>query len=1232
MRSGQRKPSLHRLVAALLTLLPNAAVTDATAQTLRTSRSIPPASISAQAASLTIVPSALTGRTLSPSALAFSASAPTVLAAAAASGSGAPILPNAAALSARIPVSAAAADAHVPTLLPMTDTTAGDFSEHVDGVEGNVKFDGTKRRDPVDLEAENAPPIQARTPIKSRLGGLTLKAATASRSAHAGRLKELRQVLGDGTMTPTGLIDPFLFQKASGEWSKARGAGLEGFLYSKLELERAGALTDAQQGDYFAYVDGLLSPVGWTAPLRESFISLSREALSAPQKNKRFNELLAASVKILQEQTLALDESRWGRQNSTYMIFARAYNKLRPGKNFFDSLDDQELARIKDETKAGEIWLMDIFQIGEVNRWGTGGGSVYSIKGYKIKPELGGEAGFDAFVARAKRAGLKVKTDFIPNHTSLDSDMLAQRPEGFLHFVPPQNLTDEQIMAGVPREEGPYFSPIYRLITTENYPENGKRIHKRILVHHPRTNYGDAMWVDLAQIDYSHPEARAWQSREMRRLLIDRGVDSVRRDMAYDIVNARFYHRWVQIIEQELQSTPEGWGRRGTVAMLEGFKARWAALRGAEFLEEATLAVKAAKPGAVMIDEAYSHATELSRAGSDGVYNKSDHDLSMGQVGLYDAMVSRDGARIRAALANAAFRRWQRGGAPMVNFIGTHDGGEGNPVDKFGRQFRAAAATAMLLRPILFYNGLEQGVGQKENLIADLSKSVDLEKAIPYDIPVLIDWSHGDPAVQGALRAIMAKGEEHRELLDRGVTDVLAPRQESPVVAYTVASEKSGVSLIVAANYSNDRAGALFAMDKPLLGAFGAFLPKADKRYMLRDALNQGADGQPLSFERSGKDLLDKGLYIELDGGAAHLFEVTELPAAPTTGPPQTAVSPANGAEGLRQGRLKKFFSASWDAWTQRLTDFAAIPFTLLQIPQIIQNVGNLRHGNSQALANLPWMGYSTGILGNMLLLSYFVSMKERSAARVQAIGVITSALVVGQIFWAGFMPAEAFFAIMPAIVGGLALNFLNMMGKLPAKVWSGWSKAGGLLGFVALPQVLWSSFAPAAAASFVPAAMAAFIPAAVVSFAPAIAAAAVGLAIIYLDSKDKLPAPVKKVWNSISGKTATALFMYGPIAQLLSNHANPAGMAGISVLTLLLAMAGNLVMLPRAMRVGMGGDWTWFTGSAWGVALGGWAVMLGMFSAGLVPAALFWPVTALIPASLLFAYLMNRSTLGLNP
>ena len=70
--------------------------------------------------------------------------------------------------------------------------------------------------------------------------------------------------------------------------------------------------------------------------------------------------------------------------------------------------------------------------------------------------------------------------------------------------------------------------------------------------------------------------------------------------MAYEVLNARYYHRWVKIIETELKSTPEGWGRQGTVAMLEGFKARWAALNNTEFLTEATNAVKATIPGAVM--------------------------------------------------------------------------------------------------------------------------------------------------------------------------------------------------------------------------------------------------------------------------------------------------------------------------------------------------------------------------------------------------------------------------------------------------------------------------------------------------------------------------------------------------------------------------------------------------------------------------------------------------------
>lgn len=686
-------------------------------------------------------------------------------------------------------------------------------------------------------------------------------------------LKDYKRALMDGLDAADGSrVGAFRF-KTAGEWVAARSAGLEGFLYTKRELARSGVSTLEQLDDQFKYVDALLSGSGVLAGWRSRFEGLRLSVLTPPQKLAAFDALLQDAVLELRGRVGAFDASSWGRRNATYMVFARAYNRLKPGRSFFDSLDEEELLRIKNDPaiRANELWLMDVFEIGEINRWGTGGGSSYSIKGYILKEELGGEEGFKALVGRAHKVGLKVKLDYIPNHTSLDSEMIRQRPEAFFHVVPPQYLSDEEIMAQVPRERSPSRAPIYRLVKTDSYPVGGKRVPMRILVHHPRTDYGDVMWVDLAQIDYSQPAAREWQTAQMRRLFETLGADSARRDMAYELLNARYPARWLHILKAELEDIPPGWMRERHERMIEDFEKRWRGLQGREFFEDATDEVKSRREDAVMIDEAYSHADELSRSGSDGVYNKNDHDLSRRQAGLYDAMQARDAGRIREALRHAAFRRWQRGGAPMVNFIGTHDGGEGNPVDKFGRFFKAAALTALMLRPILYYNGLEQGVGQRENLIGDLSRSVDTAKAIPYDIPVLIDWSKKDDANREHLAKVLEVGEKAAAVFDRGVMEVLENDWDAPIVAWSQ-SDGSSEHFVMAANWSERRSASRVRFDKAVLAGLGAFMPEAGRRYRFTDQLDPSK-----VYERDGAELLKDGLYIELEGGGTHLFRVEPL-------------------------------------------------------------------------------------------------------------------------------------------------------------------------------------------------------------------------------------------------------------------------------------------------------------------------------------------------------------------
>ena len=51
---------------------------------------------------------------------------------------------------------------------------------------------------------------------------------------------------------------------------------------------------------------------------------------------------------------------------------------------------------------------------------------------------------------------------------------------------------------------------------------------------------------------------------------------------------------------------------------------------------------------------------------------------------------------------------------------------------------------------------------------------------------------------------------------------------------------------------------------------------------------------------------------------------------------------------------------------------------------QIVKNARHLLAGDSASLGVLSWMGYATGFLGNMLLLSYFTARREQSACMVQ--------------------------------------------------------------------------------------------------------------------------------------------------------------------------------------------------------------------------------------------------------
>lgn len=279
---------------------------------------------------------------------------------------------------------------------------------------------------------------------------------------------------------------------------------------------------------------------------------------------------------------------------------------------------------------------------------------------------------------------------------------------------------------------------------------------------------------------------------------------------------------------------------------------------------------------------------------------------------------------------------------------------------------------------------------------------------------------------------------------------------------------------------------------------------------------------------------------------------------------------------------------AIWDSMTGRLAGSATIAFLLLQLPQIFLNFQNLTSGNTTALFAVPWMGQLTALLGNLSLLSYFAKKREVGAMVVQAVGVVSTWVVLLQLTMAGAMPLLVFTITATAVGLGLLLNMLNYKNLLSPHIWEIWEDVITVGGVSVLPQVMWSTFD-------------AVLPP---SLLPGLITMIIALSLVALRRLEKLPPVATKLLGDVSAWTATLLFMWGPVAQMWTNYLNPANIQGLSVFTVLLAMIGNGLLLPRALFTR---DRMWFTGASWGTIFQGWGILVTMYINKCISNAVFY-------------------------
>ena len=165
----------------------------------------------------------------------------------------------------------------------------------------------------------------------------------------------------------------------------------------------------------------------------------------------------------------------WFHDAVLYQIFPRIY-----GDGTLRAVTEN-LEAIRD-LGVNTIYLMPVHEIGRVRRIGALG-SPYSIRDhYSVAPELGTVDDLRTLVDRAHALGLRVLMDLVPNHTSYDNPLVTEAPSWY-------RLGPD----GVP------LPPV---------PE----------------------WRDVAQLDYSVPEVRAYMLDVARYWLRTAGIDGYRID------------------------------------------------------------------------------------------------------------------------------------------------------------------------------------------------------------------------------------------------------------------------------------------------------------------------------------------------------------------------------------------------------------------------------------------------------------------------------------------------------------------------------------------------------------------------------------------------------------------------------------------------------------------------------------------------------------------------------
>jgi hypothetical protein len=202
---------------------------------------------------------------------------------------------------------------------------------------------------------------------------------------------------------------------------------------------------------------------------------------------------------------------------STYVWLEQLSQKYQRHIYRLDQIPDEELKLLASRGITA-LWLIGLWErstasqtIKRLRGHGDAVASAYSLKGYQIAEDLGGESGYQNLRDRAAATGIRLASDMVPNHMGIDSDWVIEHPDWFLYRW--------ESPFPVYSFEGPDLSTDHRVeikIEDHYYDQSDAAVVFRLRHHREATtryvyhgNDGTTFaWNDTAQLDYSKAAVR----------------------------------------------------------------------------------------------------------------------------------------------------------------------------------------------------------------------------------------------------------------------------------------------------------------------------------------------------------------------------------------------------------------------------------------------------------------------------------------------------------------------------------------------------------------------------------------------------------------------------------------------------------------------------------------------------------------------------------------------------